>query len=64
MKQPAIKPFEMIHVNTLEVVCDGGVGPLGHPKVYLHIDNDKGSITCPYCSRMFVMRLSAAKAGH
>lgn len=53
MTQPA---FETVRVSTREVACDGGGGPLGHPKVYLHIDQDKGdSVTCPYCSRLFVL---------
>lgn len=56
-----MKPFEMIHVQSLDVACDGGGGPLGHPKVYLHIDQNKGSITCPYCSRTYVLKLLAAK---
>ena len=51
--QPQNKPFEVIEVNSLEVACDGGT--LGHPKVYLHIDGDKGEITCPYCSRQYVL---------
>lgn len=49
-------PFEIIPVDSLEVKCDGGSGPLGHPRVYLHIDHDLGEITCPYCSRQFVYR--------
>lgn len=49
--------FETIEVITAEVVCDGGNGPLGHPRVYLHIDHDKGdSITCPYCSRTYLLK--------
>ena len=49
--------FETIEVTSPEVACDGGGGPLGHPRVYLHIDHDKGdSITCPYCSRTYVMK--------
>ncbi len=49
--------FETIEVITPQVVCDGGNGPLGHPRVYLHLDHDKGdSITCPYCSRTYVMK--------
>lgn len=51
--------FETVRVSTLEVVCDGGGGPLGHPKVYLHIDRDQGdTVTCPYCSRFFVLTAS------
>lgn len=47
--------FETIEVQHPEVACDGGGGPLGHPKVYLHIDSDDGRITCPYCSRTFTL---------
>jgi len=50
-------PFEVIQVTAHEVACDGGGGALGHPKVYLHIDADKGdSVVCPYCSRTYVYR--------
>ncbi len=56
-----MKPFEVIHVQALDVACDGGGGALGHPKVFLHIDQEKGKIVCPYCSRTFVMTLEAAK---
>jgi len=49
--------FETIEVITTEVACDGGNGPLGHPRVYLHIDHDDGDkITCPYCSRTYVLK--------
>lgn len=49
--------FEVIQVTTREVACDGGGGALGHPKVYLHIDHDKGdTVVCPYCSRTYVLR--------
>jgi uncharacterized Zn-finger protein len=55
--------FETVSVDAPEVTCDGGGGALGHPKVYLHIDHDKGdSITCPYCSRMFVLKHSQHSA--
>ena len=52
-----MQPFEVIEVHALEVACDGGGGPLGHPRVFLHIDQDKGEITCPYCSRQYVLKL-------
>jgi uncharacterized Zn-finger protein len=55
--------FETIEVNNVEVACDGGGGPLGHPKVYLHIDYDHGNkTTCPYCSRTYLLK-SPKKAG-
>jgi uncharacterized Zn-finger protein len=59
-----MKHYETIHVHSLSVACDGGGGALGHPKVYLHIDQDKGSIVCPYCSRTYVLRLEAVKSAH
>lgn len=61
-----MKPFEVIQVQVLDVACDGGGGALGHPKVYLHIDPDKGGIACPYCSRTYVLKAGAAKmaGGH
>jgi uncharacterized Zn-finger protein len=53
--------FETIQATSREVACDGGGGALGHPKVYLHIDHDKGdSVTCGYCSRTFVYRAEKA----
>lgn len=57
--------FEVIEVQSLEVMCEGAGGVLGHPRVYLHIDQDKGEITCPYCSRQYVLGLIGRRAsGH
>lgn len=39
-------------VSTKQVYCDGGVGPLGHPRIYLEI-GETGSVECPYCSKLF-----------
>ena len=47
-------PFEIIVVNEVEVICDGGSELLGHPRVYLHIDTVTREIECPYCSCLFV----------
>lgn len=49
-----MEAFEIINVKTNEVACDGGGGALGHPKVYLHIENDTGEVVCPYCSRTYI----------
>ncbi|MGC8475689.1 MAG: zinc-finger domain-containing protein [Acetobacteraceae bacterium] len=45
------------------VACDGGDGPLGHPRVFLRIvEHD---VVCPYCSRRFVLKEGAGHAsGH
>lgn len=45
---------EAIVVTSRIVACDGGGGPLGHPRVFLHIESE-GSVVCPYCSRFFVL---------
>jgi len=55
-------PTEIIHVQTPAVSCDGGVGPLGHPKVYLRIPATQ--IMCPYCSRLFVLEPGSTDTGH
>ena len=48
------KPFEVISVEAMEIACDGGGGPLGHPRVFLHIDSETAEVMCPYCSRLYV----------
>ncbi|ALC38501.1 CG8680 [Drosophila busckii] len=35
------------------VYCDGGNGPLGHPKVYINLDKP-GNHSCGYCGLRFV----------
>ena len=56
-------PFETIYIDEMVAVCDGGEGPLGHPRVYLNL-GPSGKIECPYCSRLYVNRaISATAAG-
>jgi uncharacterized Zn-finger protein len=45
--------IEVCYVDADSVACDGGCGPLGHPKVYMAIDRT-GRVTCAYCGRLFV----------
>jgi uncharacterized Zn-finger protein len=52
-------PVETIQVDDRTVACDGGDGPLGHPRVFLYIEQQ--SVVCPYCSRLYVL---APGAGH
>ena len=60
-----MQSYEIIDTDGLEAVCNGGGGPLGHPRVYLHIDPDEGQITCPYCSRTYRLSASATpRAAH
>lgn len=51
---------EIIYINSEKVSCDGGDGALGHPKVYLTIPKNENSITCPYCSRNFILKAQSA----
>ena len=51
-------PPESIRVKSHRVACDGSgvIDPaLGHPRVYLRIDDDTGFVECGYCDRRFVL---------
>lgn len=58
----AINATEFFHVHTRSVSCDGGDGPLGHPRVYLRILDKQ--IACPYCSRIYVLDGEGTDSGH
>jgi uncharacterized Zn-finger protein len=54
----SIPPPETIRTSHHRVYCDGSgqVSPaLGHPRVYLRIDEDLGFVECGYCDRRFVL---------
>ncbi|KAJ1920034.1 hypothetical protein H4219_001563 [Mycoemilia scoparia] len=36
-----------------KAVCDGGDGPLGHPKVYINLDKSNEPQPCEYCGIRF-----------
>jgi len=56
-------PTEIIEVTERTAPCDGGDGALGHPRVFLYIENQ--SVMCPYCSRLYVLREGAGHgSGH
>ncbi len=53
-----IPPPETIRIKTPRTMCDGtGVidAALGHPRVYLHVDDQTGFVDCGYCDRRFVL---------
>ena len=55
MEPPVIKDelnSDIELVKSKKVICDGGGGTLGHPRVYLEM-GDKNEIVCPYCSKLF-----------
>lgn len=41
-------------VSSWKVACDGGVGGLGHPRVWLQIPRDTGEVECGYCGIKYV----------
>ncbi len=56
---------ETIRVRETRISCDGGgdiPAALGHPKVWLQID-EKGYVDCGYCDRRFVLVGGAADNG-
>jgi uncharacterized Zn-finger protein len=61
-KQVGMQPFETIYIDSMVAACNGGGGPLGHPKVYLNLSAD-GQVECPYCSRLFIHQ-SKRSHGH
>jgi uncharacterized Zn-finger protein len=60
---------ETVTVHSRRVACDGasdipGGAALGHPKVFLEID-ERGWVECGYCDKRFVLAKGAAAAdGH
>jgi len=59
---PGVTPEERIEVTTRAPGCDGGGGALGHPLVYLRIEDKQ--VTCPYCSRTYVLADGAGDDHH
>jgi uncharacterized Zn-finger protein len=56
---------EISYVATPRVACDGASEThpaLGHPRVYLQID-EKGFVDCGYCDKRFVLKGGAADEG-
>ena len=55
---PSYEVPETITVESTRVICDGGDGALGHPRVYLEM-GDKTEVDCPYCDRHYVLKAGA-----
>jgi uncharacterized Zn-finger protein len=56
----ATDPFtpEIVFSDSARVACDGATDAspaLGHPRVYLQID-EKGFVDCGYCDKRFVLK--------
>lgn len=56
-------PFEVLHVNSKKVSCQGERGDAGnvsgHPLVYLNMGKND-FVTCPYCSKYFTIKQKTA----
>lgn len=50
---PKLGSVETILVTSHVVICDGGEGEFGHPRVWLRIEGHQ--TYCPYCSRQFIL---------
>ncbi|RDB28890.1 Lactobacillus shifted protein [Hypsizygus marmoreus] len=50
MELIADEPVRLVHGR--KAVCDGGGGPLGHPKIFLNLDQP-GPRPCGYCGIRF-----------
>ncbi|MCH4143011.1 zinc-finger domain-containing protein [Acetobacter peroxydans] len=59
---PRLGHVETILVDTRKIACDGGLGALGHPRVWLKIGGHQ--TVCPYCSRLFVLQPGASADSH
>ena len=49
-------PPETEIVDKYRVLCDGGDGALGHPRVWFQITQEKGWVECPYCDCKFIQK--------
>lgn len=59
---PGVTPEDLLPATSRVVSCDGGGGALGHPTVSLRIEDKQ--VTCPYCSRTYVLQDGAGDDGH
>lgn len=57
--------MEMIHKEPVRwthdrmVVCDGGGGPTGHPKIFINTDKPEIA-TCGYCGLPYVCTIKSS----
>ena len=62
-----LPPPETVTTDHRRVACDGatdipGGAALGHPRVWLEID-EKGYVDCGYCDRRFILAGGPADGG-
>ena len=54
---------DIIETTERHVACEGDGETSTHPKIYLKI-GATNSVTCPYCSKCFILKAEMAKASH
>ena len=59
----ALSSNAFLELHLLQVACDGGGGALGHPKVYINLDDGQPK-GCIYCGLRFQLDPKAAAAAH
>lgn len=57
-----MEPIEIVEVEDIKVVCNGGGGALGHPRVFLNM-GEEAHIDCPYCGCRFKLTAHVADEG-
>lgn len=57
-----VTPEDVTLVESRSVSCDGGKGALGHPMIWMRIEEHQ--VTCPYCSRTYRLKDGAGDDGH
>lgn len=62
MPDGSLFPAETFTVEDRTLACDGGGGALGHPRVFLHIEEHQ--VVCPYCSRVYILKAGGGHGGH
>ena len=60
MSATAPTPPETEIVTKTRICCDGGVGALGHPRVWYSIDPTVGFVECGYCGKRIILKGSPA----
>ncbi|MFL5334743.1 MAG: zinc-finger domain-containing protein [Geminicoccaceae bacterium] len=48
-----VEDREVVITDAMNVRCDGGSGPLGHPREFMTLEKE-GQVICKYCGRRYV----------
>jgi len=61
-----VTPVQRFEVDSRSIPCDGeiAISGLGHPRVWLRINDGETEVCCPYCSITYVLRPGAGDGDH